>query len=112
MPPKGDDTIVLWPRYFDAALTRAEGRRVPKPLAVAKPDSGWVLAAAKKAGYSAEKEEKAAHPALPYESVGRVLVKAKGRKEEAIVKVAKAMQATAPADPVGRPPHRARRGKR
>jgi signal recognition particle subunit SRP19 len=33
-----DDTaIVLWPEYFDANRTRAEGRRLPKKLCVDHP---------------------------------------------------------------------------
>lgn len=32
-----DNAIVLWPEYFDAKRTRAEGRRLPKALCVEKP---------------------------------------------------------------------------
>lgn len=112
MVAKGDDVIVVWPRYFDASLSRAQGRRVAKDVAVSKPDAGWVLAAAKTAGFSAEKEEKATHPAVPYESVGRVLVKAKGAKEEALAKIAAAMKATQPEAAPARGKAKRKRGKR
>ncbi len=91
MVKKGDDHVVLWPRYFDASVSRAAGRRVPANLAVKKPDAAWVNSAAKKAGFSPELEPKARHPALPWKVVGRVLVK--GESKEAVIrKVAQAMQ--------------------
>lgn len=91
MVSKGDDVVVLWPRYFDQRLSRAEGRRVPQKLAVKKPDAAWVASAAKKAGYAPTVEEEARHPAVPYKAMGRVLIEAKGDKEAAIQKVAAQM---------------------
>lgn len=91
MVSKGDETVVLWPRYFDQRLSRAGGRRVPAELAVKKPDVDWVASAAKKAGFSPTVEEEARHPAVPYKAMGRVLVKAKGDKEAAIKRVAAKM---------------------
>ena len=32
-----ETAIVLWPEYFDAGLTRAQGRRLPKELCVKNP---------------------------------------------------------------------------
>lgn len=91
MVSKGDDTIVLWPRYFDASVSRAAGRRVPKALAVKKPDAAWVNSAAKKAGFDPELQGKAKHPAIPWKVVGRVLVK--GDSKEAVIRrIAQAMQ--------------------
>ncbi len=92
MVSKGDDTVVLWPRYFDASVSRAAGRRVSKELAVKKPDAAWVNSAAKKAGLNPELEAKAKHPAIPWKVTGRILIKGKGNKEEVIRKVAEAMQ--------------------
>lgn len=94
MVSKGDDTVVLWPRYFDARLSRAAGRRVPKDLAVKRPDAAWVNSAAKKAGFKPELEAKVRHPAMPWKTMGRVLVTAEGTKEQVIRKVAEAMAAS------------------
>lgn len=91
MVSRGADQVVLWPRYFDQALSRAEGRRVPTALAVKKPDAKWVAAAAKKAGFKPDLEEKAHHPGLPYKKPGRVLVPKKGSKEQVIKQVAQKM---------------------
>lgn len=95
MVSKGDDNVVLWPRYFDRSVSRAAGRRVPKDMAVKRPDAAWVVSAAKKAGFKPELEAKARHPAMPWKTMGRVLIKAKGDKEAVIRKVAKEMLASA-----------------
>ncbi len=91
MVSRGDDTVVLWPRYFDARLTREEGRRVAKDLAVKDPDAKWVESAAKKAGLETTLEEDKHHPSLPYKAAGRVLVKKSHAKEAILRAVAKAM---------------------
>lgn len=92
MVSKGLDRFVLWPRYFDRALSRAEGRRVKDALAVKDPDAKWVEVAAKRAGFDPQVEEKAVHPALPYERVGRVLVSRKGGKQGVVDQVAAKMR--------------------
>lgn len=90
MVSKGDDTVVLWPRYFDQSVSRAAGRRVAKDLAVKKPDAAWVNSAAKKAGFDPVLEPKAKHPAIPWKVVGRVLIKG-ASKEAAIRRIAQVM---------------------
>ena len=85
MVSRGDDTVVLWPRYFDAKASRKEGRRVPASLAVSKPDAKWIESAAKKAGLEPVLQEDACHPCRPHKAMGRVLVP-KDRPKEAILK--------------------------
>lgn len=94
MVARGDDVVVLWPRYFDRSVSRAAGRRVPKALAVKRPDAAWVNSAAKKAGLNPELQAKVRHPAMPWKVMGRVLVRGKGNKEEVIKKVAAVMSET------------------
>ncbi len=96
MVSRGSDRIVLWPRYFDIRLSRAEGRRVPKDLAVRNPDAGWIESAAKKAGLDVVLEEAPRHPALPHKKSGRVLVKRSGGKEATIRAVAQRMATESP----------------
>jgi signal recognition particle subunit SRP19 len=91
MVSKGADHVVLWPQYFDVRLSRAEGRRVAKPLAVKDPDVQWLAVAAKKAGFTPIVEESAHHPSIPYKTVGRVLVKKADGKEATIRAVAEKM---------------------
>lgn len=94
MVSKGGQQFVLYPRYFDARLSRADGRRVPESLAVRGPDAQWVENAARKAGLEPQMEEKKAHSSLPSEKGGRVLVAKKGSKESVIRMVAERMRAS------------------
>ena len=94
MVKSGDKAVVLWPRYFNAKLSRAQGRRVPRSVAVKDPDAKWIEAAAKKAGFRATLEEDATDPRLPFKPVGRVLVEKDGSKEAVIQAVAKQMAST------------------
>jgi signal recognition particle subunit SRP19 len=94
MVSKGAGTFVLWPVYMDRERSRAEGRRVSAALAVKAPDAQWVENAARKLGLDPVLEEKAVHPSLPYEKVGRVLVAKKGTKEQVLRQVAERMRAS------------------
>jgi len=91
MASRGGDSFVLWPRYFDARLSRAEGRRVPKDLAVREPDVKWLESAARKAGLDPVVQADAKHPAKPYRVAGRVLVPKADGKEATIRRVAERM---------------------
>lgn len=93
MVKRGDDVVVLWPRYFDQRRTRAEGRRVPKDLAVREPDAAWIQSAASKAGFKAELEEDVRDPFRPWKKSGRVVVTKTQAKEATIKAVAKHLQA-------------------
>ena len=92
MPGRDDGLWVLWPHQFDARRSRSAGRRVPSSLAVSKPDAAWLQSAAKKAGFEAELQEDSIHPSIPYRKVGRVLVRKDGAKEDALRKIAQALQ--------------------
>ena len=91
MVSKGHEGFVLWPHYFDASLSRAQGRRVGATIAVKDPDAAFVETAAKRLNLDPKVEEKLAHPSVPYERTGRVLVSKKGSKEAVIRLVATKM---------------------
>lgn len=65
---------VLWPAYFDAALSRSEGRRVPLEQAVEEPSVDELARAVQQVGYDAVIERDKAYPREGYEARGRVLV--------------------------------------
>ena len=65
---------VLWPAYFDAGLTRSEGRRVPTDLAVDEPTVDEIADAVQQVGYDAVIEREKAY-SREFETRGRVLVK-------------------------------------
>ena len=66
---------VLYPAYFDAELTRAEGRRVPEDLAVPEPEVGEVAQAVQQVGYEPVIEREISYSREPWRTRGRVLVK-------------------------------------
>ncbi|MDD2471149.1 MAG: signal recognition particle subunit SRP19/SEC65 family protein [Methanocorpusculum sp.] len=72
----------LYPCYFDADLTRSEGRRVAKSQAVSSPNMAMVSRAAKLCAIPVLNEERDAHhPAQWYKAGGRVRVEFTGSKE-------------------------------
>lgn len=66
---------VLWPAYFDADLSRSEGRRVAEDLAVSEPSVEELAEAVRQVGYDAVIERDVAYSREQYEPRGRVLVK-------------------------------------
>jgi signal recognition particle subunit SRP19 len=68
---------VIWPAYLDAELTRAEGRRVARELAVEEPTVEEIAKAVQQVGYDAVIERDKTYP-REYEPRGRVLVKDAG----------------------------------
>lgn len=66
---------VIWPAYFDATLSRREGRRVPESLAVDDPTLDEVATAVQQVGYDAVVERDVSYPRRHWEASGRVLVK-------------------------------------
>ena len=65
---------VLGPAYFDAGLTRWEGRRSPQALAVDEPTVDEIAEAVQQVGYDAVIERDKTY-AREFEPRGRVLVK-------------------------------------
>ena len=64
---------VLWPAYFDAALTRSGGRRVATDVAVEEPDVDEIATAVQQIGYDAVIERDKTYP-REFDERGRVLV--------------------------------------
>lgn len=81
-----EDERILYPCYFNKALKRCEGRRVPVSDGIVKPGTQDIYKAAKKLGLSARSEE-SKHPAHWTEKGGRVIVSWKGSKEILIKKI-------------------------
>jgi signal recognition particle subunit SRP19 len=65
---------VIWPAALDADLTRNEGRRVPRDLAVPQPTVDEIAKAVQQVGYDSVIERDKRYP-REYETRGRVLVK-------------------------------------
>jgi len=65
---------VIWPAFLDADLTRSEGRRVSKDLAVSEPTVDEIAKAVQQVGYDSKIERDKQYP-REWEPRGRVLVK-------------------------------------
>lgn len=75
-----EECWVVWPRYLDARLSRKEGRRVNRDLAVRNPRLDELSEAIKALGLNATEEVKAAHPACWYAPSGRLKVTYSGQR--------------------------------
>ena len=82
MVSRGDRIVVLWPQYFDASLSREEGRRVPAKYAVRDPTVEEIAQAARSLGYDAIIEKDAKYPARWWSTKGRVLVRKTASKQK------------------------------
>jgi signal recognition particle subunit SRP19 len=115
MVSRSEGYLVLYPIYFDARKTRAQGRRVRAAHAVEAPTAKAVFEAAKAAGLSPVLEDEHHHPSSWFERTGRVLLPAAsvGSKGEAILKVALNLPAAHAAVPQAATskPHKAHKGK-
>ena len=69
-----DVAITLWPEYFDKGLTRAQGRRLPKDICVAKPDLDMIAKGAMLLDLEYEVREDMSYPKAPREKHGCVKV--------------------------------------
>ena len=83
---------ILYPCYFNAAYSRAEGRRVPRSLGVKAPVLTDLERALKKAGIAFRVEDHH-HPAHWTRREGRVVAEWKDKKGTLIKKVAQKMEA-------------------
>lgn len=91
MSPRSDDGLVLWPRYFEARLTRSEGRRVAEDLAVQDPGIEAIAEAAEELGYEAHVDPEAKHPRRSWTSSGRVVVAGADDKEGLLKEIGAAL---------------------
>jgi len=67
--------IIIWPEYLDAKLSRKNGRRVPKSLAVHPLHKEEILLACKEIGIECDVEEGKHYPRLWHSSYGfRIIV--------------------------------------
>ena len=80
--------IVLWPVYFDSALTWGDGRRVPKAIAIRAPKTEDIVKAAVSVGLKAELQPSVAYPRYPWIKTGYVLVEAKEPKTKVLKLIA------------------------
>ena len=91
MVSKDDGRQVLWPIYFDPAVPRRDGRRVPLEWAVEGIDVGRIRDVAEALGLHPTVEEGARHPG-EVAARGRVLVDRVQPKTKTIRVIAKRLR--------------------
>ena len=69
-----DGYFIIYPQYFDAGISRGQGRRVPRDMAVRSPTALDVFHAAQAAGFDPELDPEGQHPAFWHARSGRVLI--------------------------------------
>ncbi|PUA31462.1 MAG: hypothetical protein B9J98_06335 [Candidatus Terraquivivens tikiterensis] len=78
--------FVIWPIYFDRALSWGKGRRVPLRLSSRSPTVEKLSRAARMLGWQVEVEA-AAHPRMGWRKTGRLIVKPdKPLSKQAVIK--------------------------
>lgn len=82
----------MWPAYFDANKTRAEGRRVAENVGVPSPRMLEIQEAATKLGLENELVPEKAYPKAPWSKHGMLMVEKQGSKEKVIKRIAKQLQ--------------------
>jgi signal recognition particle subunit SRP19 len=89
MPEKGER--ILYPCYFNAGLTREDGRRATKSLSVKNPTVAEIERSLRKIGVKFRTEPQS-HPAFWFRREGRVVALTSEKKESLIRKVAQKME--------------------
>jgi signal recognition particle subunit SRP19 len=92
MVSKTDGKLVLWLAYFDVSISKDEGRRLPKALAVQNPTLDQIEKACASLGFNPVAERDAAYPSKWYGARGRVLIDDKGPKAQVLKQIAEKMK--------------------
>ena len=66
---------VIYPAYLDSELSRGQGRRVPKGMAVPEPTVDEIANAIQQVGYDTIIERSQSYSREPWRERGRVIVK-------------------------------------
>ena len=88
MVSREDNKYVIWPAYFDKNLTRSEGRRIPKNLAVENPSVDKIFQIAKELNLNPVMERDARYPGRPWRKDGRILVDKVKKKGKILLDIA------------------------
>ena len=80
MVSRDENKYVIYPVYFDRAVSRSNGRKVAKKHAVEKPSLEAIAKAAKSLGLNPFLEKDAIYPSTPWKKEGRILIEKKAQK--------------------------------
>ena len=89
MVSKDDHKVIIWPIYFDKSLSRLQGRRISKKLAIDKPDIDKIARAAKSLGLSFIIEKNSSYPSRYWKREGRLVFDNINNKNKLLHQIAK-----------------------
>ncbi|MDD5501868.1 MAG: signal recognition particle subunit SRP19/SEC65 family protein [Candidatus Thermoplasmatota archaeon] len=92
MVSKTDGKLVLWPAYFDVSISKEDGRRLPKALAVQNPTLDQIEKACKSLGLNPVREDDKLYSSQWYGARGRILIDNKGPKAQVLKQIAEKMK--------------------
>ena len=84
MVEKHDRIWAIYPEYFDAGITRAQGRKIRKELAQPSPTLDELFDCARTLNLTPVKETNIAYPAFWWRKKGRLLVRKEWSKSETL----------------------------
>jgi signal recognition particle subunit SRP19 len=87
MVSRDDNKYVIYPVYFDTAVSRLNGRRVSQKHAVEKPSLENIAKAAKSLNLNPILEKNATHSSTPWKREGRLLVDKKESKSKLLLQL-------------------------
>lgn len=88
MVSRNENKCILYPLYFDRAVSRLHGRKIAEKYAVEKPTAEIIAKSAGSLGLHPVLEKDHAHPSTPWKKEGRVVVDRKGPKTKLLIQVA------------------------
>lgn len=83
---------VIWPQYFNSRLSRGEGRRVPRKIAIESPSIEEIFNACKELGFDAIIEKDKCFPRTPWDKSGRILIKRVDKKSKTLLKICETLR--------------------
>ena len=89
MVSKDDQKVIIWPIYFDKSLSRLQGRKISKKLAIDKPDIDKIAKAAKSLGLTFNIEKNSSYPSRSWKREGRLVVDKINNKNKLLHRIAK-----------------------
>lgn len=88
MVSRDDNKYVIYPVYFDKAISRSKGRKVARKYAIEKPSLENLAKAAKSLGLTQILEKEAIHSSKPWKKDGRILIEKKDTKLKLLLQIA------------------------
>jgi signal recognition particle subunit SRP19 len=88
MVSRNEPKYILYPLYFDSALSRLKGRKIGRKYAAEKPTVEMIAKAAGSLGLRPILEKDHAHPSTPWRKEGRVVIDKKGPKTKLLLQIA------------------------